>query len=191
MVIGRMISPVHSLGPGNRICLWTQGCNKRCDGCISPDLQHQWGTVIDNEKLAQLIIKVGTKGECTGLTISGGDPFEQSDDLLELLQLVRNAFDDILVYTGYTLTEIYSGSAGIAGIECLNCIDVLIDGRYKKELNTSDCVLRGSSNQIVHYLNAKKETQYTQYMTAGRIIESFIHNGQTIITGILNEEEKR
>ena len=91
MVIGRLLSPVHSLGPGERVCLWTQGCNKKCEGCISPDLQGTQGTKIGNEQLSQLIIQVARKASCSGLTISGGDPFEQSVDLLELLRLTREA----------------------------------------------------------------------------------------------------
>ena len=70
-------------------------------------------------------------------------------------------------------------------------IDVLIDGRYEKKLNTCDCVLRGSSNQIIHYLNVGKKALFVEYMKKGRIIESFIHDSQTIITGILNEEENQ
>lgn len=191
MVISRLLSPIHSLGPGERVGLWTQGCSKKCDGCISPDLQPAHGTTVDNRKLSQLIIQVAKKGSCSGLTISGGDPFEQPDDLLEILQLTRDAFDNILVYTGYTLEEIHNGCAGDSGIECLKYIDVLIDGRYVKKLNTRDCVLRGSSNQIIHYLNGGEKPLFVEYMKKGRIIESFVHDGKTIITGILNEEENQ
>lgn len=191
MIIGRLLSPIHSLGPGKRVGLWTQGCSKMCSGCISPDLQTAHGTTIDNQKLSKLIIQVAKKGLCSGLTISGGDPFEQSDDLLEILQLTRDVFDNILVYTGFTIDEIHNGYAGVSGIECLKHIDVLIDGRYIKKLNTSDCVLRGSSNQIIHYLNESKKNMFLEYMKNGRVIENFVHDGKTIITGILNEEDNQ
>lgn len=115
-------------------------------------------------KLAMTIVstnlQVARKASCSGLTVSGGDPFEQSEDLLELLRLTREAFSDILVYTGYTLDEIQKGCAGSAGNECLKYIDVLIDGRYEKKLNTPDCVLRGSSNQTIHFLNEGKRTHF-------------------------------
>lgn len=184
-----MLSPVHSLGPGARVCLWTQGCSKGCVGCISPELQTDGGSIADSTKLAQLIVGVASQGGCRGLTVSGGDPFEQAEELLLLLVNVRDSFDDILVYTGFTLAEINDGSAGEAGKECLSYIDVLIDGRYQRELNTPDCVLRGSSNQIIHFFNEEKKDVYTEYMKKGRIIETFRHKDSTIITGILNEEE--
>lgn len=187
MVVGRILSPVHSLGPGERICIWTQGCSKKCYGCISPELQSKEGNEIDEAVLAVMLEKIAQKGNCTGLTISGGDPFEQSDSLLKLLKLVKKMFDDILVYTGYTLQAVLRGEAGDAGIECLNYIDVLIDGPYVKELNKSDCVLRGSSNQIIQFLNREIEEKYVDYMKKGRILENFVHGNKTIITGILNE----
>ena len=179
------------MGPGERVCLWTQGCGKNCPGCVSPELQYKQGTEVDNKKLAQIMTQIAQKGGCTGLTVSGGDPFEQSAALLELLQCVRAAFDDILVYTGYRLEEILAGCAGEAGMQCLQYIDVLIDGRYEKKKNTPDCVLRGSSNQIIHYLTEGKRTSYAEYMKKGRIVESFVHEDKTIITGILNEEEQQ
>lgn len=189
MIIGRLLSPVHSLGPGERVCLWTQGCRKRCIECISPELQNFCGTEIDEQALSQIIIRVAEIGCCTGLTISGGDPFEQAEAMLGILQRVRSFFDDILVYTGFELKEILTGCAGDAGIQCLGYIDVLIDGRYEKSLNTPDCVLRGSTNQMVHYLNKGKIPLYTEYMKKGRILETFVHDKETIITGILNAEE--
>ena len=187
MIVGRVLSPVHSLGPGERVCIWTQGCRRNCSGCISPELQETTGNDIDNTKLAQIVRMIAEKGNCTGMTISGGEPFEQTQSLLEILQSLRDVFSDILVYTGFTLGEILAGNAGKEGMECLKLIDVLIDGPYVKELNRPDCILRGSTNQVIHFLNREKEQEYTAYMSNGRIIESFVHNNSTIITGIINE----
>lgn len=189
MKIGRILSPVHSLGPNERVCLWTQGCTKRCDGCMSTDLQGDGGATVPPEKVAVLLKTLAKKGGCTGLTVSGGDPFEQPAALLCLLQQVRDTFDDILVYTGYTLNEISDGCAGDAGKACLTYIDVLIDGRYEKAQNTPSCVLRGSANQVIHFLNKQKRESYAAYMQKGRMVETFFEDGQSIITGILNEVE--
>ena len=187
MIIGRVLSPVHSLGPGNRVCLWTQGCSKQCEGCISPELQDPRGIDVSESRLAELLIRIAQKNECQGLTVSGGDPFEQADALLKLLKLVRKQFDDILVYTGFQLNEIVCGNAGEAGRACLQYIDVLIDGRYVRSLNTPECVMRGSGNQTIVYLNDSIRTRYEEYMKKGRVIETFVHDNQTIITGILDE----
>lgn len=191
MLIARILSPVHSLGPGDRVCLWTQGCKKRCKGCISPELQPYSGNEIDEDALAKILIQVARKNNCTGITISGGDPLEQSQALLKLLTLLRNEFDDILVYTGFELQDIQDGLVGIEAKKCLDYLDVLIDGKYIDELNYKDCVLRGSSNQNIHFINKGLAPIYAEYMKQGRILESFVHNQNTIVTGIFNKEEPK
>lgn len=191
MLIARILSPVHSLGPGDRVCLWTQGCKKRCRGCISPELQPYSGNEIDEDVLAKILIQVARKNNCTGITISGGDPLEQSQALLKLLTLLRNEFDDILVYTGFELQDIQDGLVGIDAKKCLDYLDVLIDGKYIDELNYKDCVLRGSSNQNIHFITKGLAPIYAEYMKQGRILESFVHNQNTIVTGIFNKEEPK
>lgn len=191
MLIARILSPVHSLGPGDRVCLWTQGCKKRCKGCISSELQPYSGNEIDEDVLAKILIQVARKNNCTGITISGGDPLEQSQALLKLLTLLRNEFDDILVYTGFELQDIQDGLVGIERKKCLDYLDVLIDGKYIDELNYKDCVLRGSSNQNIHFINKGLAPIYAEYMKQGRILESFVHNQNTIVTGIFNKEEPK
>ena len=42
-----MLAPIHSLGPGERVCLWVQGCGRGCPGCISPELQPRFGRQTD------------------------------------------------------------------------------------------------------------------------------------------------
>ena len=184
-----MISPVHSLGPGERVCLWTQGCSKRCPGCISPDLQPFLGQDVDEALLADILIRTAEAGSCRALTISGGDPLEQPEALLRLLELVRESFDDILVYTGFLLEDIRSGQLGEAARCCLDRIDVLIDGPYIHGQNLPDCVLRGSGNQTIHYLSPRLAEDYAAYLSRGRVLESFCHEGSMIITGIQNRRD--
>ena len=93
MKVARILAPVHSLGPGERVCLWTQGCNKNCKGCVAPEMQPFIGKDIDDVSLGEVIIQAAKARNCNGLTISGGDPFEQPEALLALLKTVRNSFD--------------------------------------------------------------------------------------------------
>lgn len=188
MLIARILSPVHSLGPGERVCIWTQGCSKHCAGCISPEMQPFSGNEIDEAILADIIIQVAQKSNCKGITISGGDPFEQPASLLKLLKLLHNKINDILVYTGFEFSNIKSGSLGLDARMCLEYLDVLIDGKYIDELNYSDCVLRGSANQTIYFINKNLIPIYSEYMKKGRILENFIHNQNIIITGILSKE---
>lgn len=185
-----MLSPVHSLGPGERVGLWLQGCARSCPGCISPELQPVTGSETEERLLADILLRTASIGKCRGLTVSGGEPFLQADALLRLLELVRDGFEDILVYTGYTLEELRRGDCGPAGAECLDRIDVLIDGPYIRERNRPDCVLRGSDNQTIHYLDPEAAGRYGVYLARGRILESFSHDGAVILTGIPDRRDE-
>ena len=216
MQTARFFSPVHTLGPGRRVGLWTQGCRKKCPECTAPELQvFRKELEIPEEILSRMIKDAARRNGCSGLTISGGDPFEQPESLLKLLKLLRETFEDILVYTGYTMEEIRAGAAagacteahceGVAvgegterrcegasadaGIECLRYIDVLIDGRYVPSLNDPSCTLRGSSNQKIWYLTPGMEEKYAGYLAAGRKVENFIHQDHVVTVGIQNREE--
>ena len=104
----------------------------------------------------------------------------QSDGRELSVQSLRAAFT--------LVSAIQEEAAGEDGKACLSLIDVLIDGTYVEALNTPDCVLRGSRNQIIHYLNPAMQESYAAYMQQGRILESFVHRNNTIITGIFNKE---
>ena len=89
---------VTALGPGRRFAVWTQGCHRKCPGCISPntwDLKGGYST--DTEILAQQALK----SNAHGITISGGEPFLQADALVDFIQRVRMERDvGIIIYTG-------------------------------------------------------------------------------------------
>ena len=189
MIIGRILSPVYALGPEARIALWVKGCSKNCQGCMSTDLQAMDGENIAVTNLADAVLHLGKMNDIKALTISGGDPFEQADSLKDFLSIIRNSFEDILVYTGFTLEEIKQGASGQSGIDCLQLIDVLIDGRYERDNNVSECILRGSTNQKIYFLNKNVEEKYIDYMKMGRMVETFHHGDETIVVGILNKEE--
>ena len=89
-----------------------------------------------------------------GITISGGEPFEQDITALgAFLQLVKEAPRQLSVmcYTGKQLVELQNDGC-IA--EILGYIDILVDGPYINELNDGH-KWRGSSNQRIYPLNAK------------------------------------
>ena len=190
MQTARFFSPVHTLGPGRRVTLWTQGCGKKCPDCTAPELQKfRKELEIPESMLARMLTDAARRNSCSGLTISGGDPFEQSAALLSLLRLLRGKFEDILVYTGFTMEEIRAGTAGKEGVECLQYMDVLIDGRYVAHLNDPSCTLRGSSNQKIWYLTQGMEEKYAEYLAAGRKVENFIHQDHVVTVGIQDREE--
>ena len=142
--LGRMYYPVKTLGPGNRVGIWMNGCNRGCTGCISPDLQiYDASKEVTVNELMKMIRCI--EAPIDGFTISGGEPFLNPMTLKALVQSLASICDDILIYTGYKIEELRA-QENEAVDSILNICAALIDGPYIKELN-DDKGLRGSSNQ--------------------------------------------
>ena len=163
MNVARILFPVQVLGPGNRIGIWLCGCNRACKGCSNPELWTKRDEFeIDVANVASLIRKVAESHIVDGFTISGGEPFQQADELLLLLSYLKPISTDILIYTGYRLEELRElNSESVNGI--LDSAAVVVDGAYIEDLNDNS-VLRGSSNQQIHILNPDHEDLYRKYL---------------------------
>lgn len=211
MFVDRFYYPVTTLGPGERIVVWTCGCTKHCPGCANPEL---WETrpdaALPNERVAELLLGVAARTGAHRLTITGGDPLEQADDLAEVLAAVRPAFDDILVYTGFVLegealltrdtsNGLLSPKNGLDGFapstpEALPSrrlhaalaplIDVIIDGPYVAALNDGRCGLRGSTNQRVIVRSPHLENLYHEEEQKPRRIQNAVFDGRALSIGI-------
>jgi len=183
MKIARILYPVHVLGPGERVVIWTYGCEHYCKGCANPELWRSEGLPeTEPEKLRVLLEKLLEKGPIEGVTISGGDPFLFPESLLEILEVVKDYTKDILVYTGYGKAELETEQCKKA----LEQIAVLIDGPYIEEENKGH-VLKGSTNQQIYYLRKEYEPVYEAYIKehAGKyLVENFPAKGGFISVGI-------
>jgi len=137
-------------GPGDRFTLWTQGCSKGCVNCFNPETWNNKNNII----LSPLeIFEYIKELDIDGVTITGGDPFEQEEDLLLLLKLLDtlSLSKGVIVFSGFTYDEIRENKIRE---ECCDYIDVLIDGRYEEENRVTDS-FKGSSNQNIIYFSSK------------------------------------
>ena len=134
-------------GPGLRAVVWFQGCTLACPGCFNPAAHNpEAGSTSDTASLATTVLSSGATIE--GLSISGGEPFQQSAALLDLLERLAGSHLSRLVFSGYTLSEINGLPLGPT---ILRHIDVLIAGRYVASQRTGESLL-GSANQALHRL---------------------------------------
>ena len=137
-------------GPGDRFVIWTQGCRKMCKNCYNPETwSHYRNNLIDIDLLVEEI----KNSSISGVTISGGDPFEQPEELFYLLREIKqlDLSDGVIVFSGYTIDEIQVREELR---KSLDYIDVLIDGLYIDEKRITNG-LAGSSNQEFHFLTDK------------------------------------
>jgi len=136
-------------GPNVRTTLFVSGCTNNCKGCFNKDLQDfsygsKWTSEIE-DKFLEYVKNENVKG----VNILGGEPMEQimDNDLYNLLQRIKKDTNkDIWLWTGFLIEDILKDEKKK---KILNCVDVLIDGRF--DINKRDISLkyRGSSNQRV------------------------------------------
>lgn len=187
MYVARILYPVKVLGPGNRIGIWFVGCHHRCKGCSNPEL---WKIdekyFITIECVEKLIRKIAETNEIDGFTITGGDPMEQAGEISDLLKKIEDISQDVILYTGYQIGELKSK----AQIKLLEKVSVLIDGKYKEELNNGS-FLRGSSNQNIHILEEQYREKYEDYIKGNHNeIQNFMINNEVVSVGIHRKEFK-
>ena len=139
--------PVTVLGPGKRIGIWVQGCSIGCPGCISTDTwDSRAGEVLDINSVIDWCRSIAPQG-CDGVTLSGGEPFQQSEALVPLLlalhewrsQLTRPF--DILCYSGYPLLRLERRFKQV-----LDLLDAVITEPFVRAMAPGK-LWRGSTNQ--------------------------------------------
>jgi anaerobic ribonucleoside-triphosphate reductase activating protein len=147
--------------------VWTQGCTLGCPGCFNPGSHPTKGLEgeVATDELAARILALRPGIE--GVTISGGEPLQQCDAVVDVLARVRSASDlSVVLLTGYTLPEIRRRS----GSEILlRLVDVLIAGRYVARLHLARG-LRGSSNKKTHLLTARYTVEDLEQVPAAELI---------------------
>jgi anaerobic ribonucleoside-triphosphate reductase activating protein len=111
-------------GPGRRQVVWTQGCSLRCAGCFNKQLQRFGaGARVEPELLAERLAS-----ECGGLTVSGGEPFDQSEAVYELIRRYKEkSGGTVIVFSGYEPKELTSSAAKR---KTLLAADAVVSGRY-------------------------------------------------------------
>ncbi len=140
LTVSKVHFPVTTLGPGKRLGLWVQGCSIQCKGCCSADTWRQGkGLIAIPDLMTQL---AGWLDLAEGITISGGEPFDQPEALEYLLQEIRKVSDaDILLYSGYSFQALKQHN-----IVTSELIDCLISEPYDATI-PSDSIMYGSGNQ--------------------------------------------
>ncbi len=181
--------PVTVLGPGRRIGLWVQGCTIHCKGCVSQDTWPRDATrAIGVRELVAWCRRVAGNA-LDGVTISGGEPFEQPAALRALLMALaawrREAkLDfDLLCYSGYPLKTLQREHQKLLAL-----LDAIIPEPYADALPQGR-VWRGSSNQPLVPLTERGRARYCAYVDAAadgerKRMQAAIDGGRVWMIGI-------
>ncbi|MGI5058430.1 anaerobic ribonucleoside-triphosphate reductase activating protein [Treponema pectinovorum] len=151
-------------GLGVRVSLFVSGCRNKCPGCFN---QMTWDFKYGKEFTKQTedeIIEALKPDHIAGLTVLGGEPFEEENQrvLTPFLERVRQIYPqkNIWCYSGYVYDKDLLPKDGKKHCEVTDrmiaCIDVLIDGPFIIELKDITLNYRGSSNQRILWLKEDK-----------------------------------
>ena len=141
-------------GPGFRFVLFVHGCPHRCKGCHNPE---SWSFDAGEDMTVDEIFgRIMKNPHLKGVTFSGGEPFEQVRPLIKLAKLCKDKGLSVMSYSGYTLEEL-QGRHDPETDELLSILDILVDGRYEKDLRNLTLVYRGSENQRVIDMSKTRE----------------------------------
>lgn len=144
--IAKIIHNTEVEGPGKRTAIWFQGCSIKCPGCINKELQDpEGGNIYTPEEIYEAIKASGD----TKLTILGGEPLDQVNQLMSLMHYLKCRMPELttMLFTGYerdkAKEKLYIG---------WKAFDVIITGPYIKSLPDSRKWI-GSSNQVINYIS--------------------------------------
>lgn len=147
-------------GDGLRVVLWVAGCGHNCEGCHNPSTWDPNGGIeFDKEAKAELFEKL-RKPYISGITFSGGDPLYENniECVTGLIHEIKERFPEktIWLYTGCLWDE-------IKDIDCIDKIDVVVDGKFEKNKADSKLHWCGSSNQRI--INVKETINQRSLVT--------------------------
>lgn len=135
-------------GPGLRFAIFVQGCPHRCEGCHNPET-HDFGAgrLADADRL---FAKIRQFPLVHGVTFSGGEPFCQPEPLAYLAEKLKEKGYHLMCYSGYTFEELLNRAEEDRHTQrLLECLDILVDGRFMLAQRSLELKFRGSGNQRI------------------------------------------
>lgn len=136
-------------GPGRRASLWVKGCSIKCKGCFNPEfIKKEPENLVD---VSEIIKMIDQCNRIEGLTITGGEPFDQAEPCFEIGKWVKNKGLNLLIFTGYTFSQLKKSKNPFSK-KLIEISDILITGKYIEKLKCSSS-LKGSRNQRIIILN--------------------------------------
>ena len=134
-------------GPGIRVTFFVTGCTHNCFNCFNKEYQDfSYGQVWTEEETKK-VIELLDKDQIKGLSVLGGEPFQNAEDLRKVLvDIKKRSEKDIWVWSGYTY-EVISEDPSMLSL--LKEIDVLVDGPFIEKKKDLTLKFRGSSNQRI------------------------------------------
>lgn len=132
-------------GEGIRSVIFTQGCPHNCPGCHNQKtIPFEGGEWVDIEDVISQIEKANLKK----VTFSGGEPFVQPEPLYYIAKHLKDQGYNLWSYTGFKFEALMKMKDPYI-LKFLECLDILIDGRFMIRKRSLSALYRGSTNQRI------------------------------------------
>lgn len=174
-----LVDNEHLYGPGKRLLIYLKGCSIHCEGCINP---HLWPFDGGKPLSRETIIKYLNQNELDGVTLHGGEPLDQADELLTLVKKIKEIGKTVILFTGYNKKEL-SGNK----LKIWNLADIVVAGRFQLKKRNVYLQFRGSTNQRV-YTHKGKYKGYKVKDGHTAMIFTIKENGEMDANGFLTED---
>ena len=186
MLLHALIPASRANGPGLRAVVFFQGCTLGCPGCWNPSTHPFRGTEVTVDAVAEEVLRAHQEHALEGVTFSGGEPMQQADSLLGLMQSLRQQAPELSfgMFSGYAEHELAMGQYWIWGDgsseqrrkrlwqEIRAYLDFAILGRFN-QAQPSSLPLRTSRNQVLRLFSDR----YTPADFSEELTEVSIHEG--------------
>lgn len=133
-------------GPGLRYAVFVQGCTHGCPGCHNPDSQPAEGGT--STAIADLLADIHANKLISGVTLSGGEPFEQPAPCALVARTLKDEGYNVWTYSGYLYEDLLARAQDDPAVAALlDATDVLVDGPFVEAQKSYTLKWRGSANQ--------------------------------------------
>jgi len=153
----RFLPATRAEGPGQRSAIWLQGCSIHCPGCFNPQLWAAHGATVDSTtELAALLVAETLSAGSEGITLLGGEPFDQAAATATLAEAFAAAGLSVMTFTGYRFEHLREWAADRPDIaRLLAATDLLADGPFLRDRVDHRRPWIGSTNQGLRALTPR------------------------------------
>ncbi|WP_410595176.1 4Fe-4S single cluster domain-containing protein [Amycolatopsis sp. lyj-23] len=168
----RIVDATAAEGPGVRCAVWTQGCSVRCPGCFNPQTWTTRGGF--GRSWEDLVSRVLAVSGIEGVTLLGGEPFDQAAPLGRFAAAVRSEGLSVMTFTGHVLEDLPPS-------ELLASTDLLVDGPFLADRPEPARPWVGSANQRFHFLTDRYDESI--FTTPNRLELTIARDGAIELNG--------
>lgn len=196
MLLHAFIPASRANGPGLRAVIYFQGCSLNCPGCWNPTSHKFRSTDLTTTMTIDSVVRgfeaAARSSPLEGVTFSGGEPMQQVQALVELMEGIRRMAPSTSMgmFTGYTAPELDEGQYATRPITPLaerhrlwrivrDHLDFAVMGRYDRTQPGMEPLRTSKNQELVLFSGRYEERDFGQQFVEVGIDQ----RGTAVVTG--------